>query len=117
MDQDVLGFMDNLVSESAELASLYREHLVDQGEMLPHVLMGDIARLVVSTGARGESPIWHGLLFRQLELGLLSGSSRVAELVGVSFVENLCGETDAIAALLPQMDNALRKEVKTICEI
>lgn len=118
MAQDVLDFIDKLVSGSAEVAAVHQEHIADQGgELIPHVLMGDITRLVVATAARDECPDWLTRLLQQLESGLLSGSSAVAELVGVSFVENLCGETEAIAMLLPRMGDALRREVRTICGV
>lgn len=118
MDQNVLAFIDKVISGSAEAATIHREHIADQGgELLPHVLMGDIARLAVTTTARDECPEWLIRLLQQLEWGLLSGSSEVAELVGVSFVENLCGEAKAIAVLLPRMGDALRREVRTICGV
>lgn len=118
MDQDVLDFVDKLVNGSPELAAVHREHLADQdGELLPHVLLGSISRLVVACALRDECPGWLTLLVRQLEAGLSSGSEEVAELVGVSFVENLCGETEALAMLLPRMGQAMRQEVKAICGV
>jgi len=79
--------------------------------------MGEITTLVIASTARSEPAEWRAKLLQQLESGLESGNSDVAELVGVSFVENLCGENAAVEALLPTMGNALRKELKSICGI
>lgn len=115
MDNIVVDFVQNLISGSPELAEIHRQHMAEQGELLPHVLMGEITRLVIASTSDDESATWRSRLLEDLESGLLSGSKDVAELVGVSFVENLCGEIKAIEALRPGMGLALRREVKTIC--
>ena len=117
MDNHVADFIVNLVSESPEVAGVYRQHIADQGELLPHVLMGEITRLVIASTARTEASDWRTKLLVRLESGIESGGDDVAELVGVSFVENLCGENAAIEILLPEMGNALRKELKSICGV
>jgi hypothetical protein len=117
MDNQVADFVERLISASPEVASVHRQHIADQGEILPHVLMAEITRLVIASTSCGRSAEWRTKLLQQLESGLVSGSGEVAELVAVSFVENLCGESTAIEALLPNMGNALRKELKSICGI
>lgn len=117
MNQDVLDFVQALVSGSADMAAVHEQHLAQQGELLPHVLMGDITRAVVSAAVRGDVPKWLPILLRQLDAGLRSGRSEVEELIGVSFVENLCGEDEAIKRLRLLMGDALRKEVSVICGI
>ena len=109
-------FVTQLTSTSPVLSEIHRQHILEQGELLPHVLMGEIARVVVANvgGAPAE---WLDTLMRQLEAGLVSGKDAVAELVAVSFVENLTGENTAIQALIPQMGVALREEVKSICGV
>ena len=116
MYRDVFGFVEDVASASAEIGSLFREHIADQGELLPHVLMGDICRLVVATAVvAGSCPVWLTRLLQQLDSGLASGVDEVAELIGVSFVENLCDENHVIDVLRPWMGEALRREVKAIC--
>ncbi len=42
-------FMTELVAQIPELEPLYSEHMQDNfGEMLPHVLMGDVTRFAVA---------------------------------------------------------------------
>jgi hypothetical protein len=116
MNSQVDDFVRNLTSASPELADVYRLHIADQGELLPHVLMGEITRLVIANSSR-EQPEWLPSLFRQVEAGLESGNGSIAELVGVSFVENLSGEEVAIRALMPLMGQLLRREVRSICGV
>jgi hypothetical protein len=117
MYRDALDFVEEVARGSAEVNALYREHVADQGELLPHVLMGDFCRVAIETAAREGCPHWLRQLLKQLDGGLVSGVGEVAELVGVSFVENLCGEVAAINVLRPWMGEAMLREVKTICGV
>lgn len=117
METSLADFVHRIVSASPELTAIYRQHIVDQDEVLPHVLMGEIARFVIASTASNESPVWRANLLQQLEAGIESGGSEVAEMIGVSFVEILCGENVALAALLPAMGDALRQEVRAICGV
>ena len=114
MTNAVVDFVSRLIATSSELTEVYRQHIADQGELLPHVLMGEVTRLVIANAGR-EQAVWLSKLLQQLEAGLSSGNHDIAELVGVSFVENLSGENSAIQALLPAMGSTLRREVKSIC--
>ena len=114
MKNAVLDFVSHLISISSELTEVYRQHIADQGELMPHVLMGEVTRLVIANAGRAQA-VWLPKLLQQLESGLSSGNDDIAELVAVSFVENLSGENSAIQALLPAMGSTLRREVKLIC--
>ena len=113
MNNPIADFVDQLTSISRELTEVRRQHFADQGELLPHVLMGEITRLVIKNVGR-EQVDWLPKLLQQLEVGLESGNDDIAELVGVSFVENLVGENAAIQTLLPGMGDALRREVRSV---
>jgi len=116
MSDPVTDFIIRLTSISSALTAVYRQHMADQGDLLPHVLMGEVTRLVtVNIGS--ELPNWLPEFLQQLEDGLVSRDSDIANLIAVSFVENLLGEDATIDALLPLMGEALRKEVKTICGV
>jgi hypothetical protein len=117
MSDQVADFVRRLASTSPDLVDVYRQHLADQGELLPHVLLGDITRVVVTASTRGEQVDWLPGFLQQLEAGLVSGDDDVAELVAVSFVENLSGENAAIRNLVPSMGEMLRREVKAICGV
>ena len=116
MNNPVADFVGRLTSTSSELTEVHRQHIADQGELLPHVLMGEITRLVIASAGR-EQADWLPKLLQQLEAGLASGNGDIAELVGVSFVENLSGENAAIQTLLPLMGEALRRELRSICGV
>jgi hypothetical protein len=116
MNNHVADFVRRLASMSPVLTDVYRQHLADQGDLLPHVLMGDITRAAIA-GANDRKANWLPTLLEQLEAGLASGDDDIVELIGVSFVENLSGESSAIRALIPSMGEALRKEVRSICGV
>jgi hypothetical protein len=116
MSNPVTDFMFRLTSMSYELAEVYQQHIADQDELLPHVLMGEITRLVISK-VRREQTEWLPKFLQQLELGLSSDNNDIKELIGVSFVENLCGEDEVIQTLLPTMEAALRREIQLICGV
>jgi hypothetical protein len=116
MRNSVADFVARLTSASPELTEVYRQHIADQGELLPHVLMGEVTRLVVASVSH-EQADWLPALLKQLEAGLVSGDGDIAELIGVSFVENLSGENAALKNLVPAMGEALRREVRLICGV
>lgn len=117
MKTPVEDFVSRLTATSPELTEVHRQHMAEQGELLPHVLMGEITRLVVAVVGCKQPVDWLNALLQQLEAGLVSGNGDVAELIAVSFVENLSGENAAIQTLLPEMGEALRGEVKSICGV
>lgn len=117
MSQDIVDFAGELAAASPEVAALYEEHLAYYGQLLPHVLMGDVTRAVVAVADDGRCPEWLIHLLGQLEDALMTRSQGVAVLVGVSFIENLCGEQKALATLRPRMGLALRRELKSICGV
>jgi hypothetical protein len=108
-------FVSRLVAVVPGLVSIFGEHIADNGEPLPHVFMGDVTRFAIASAELEDSADSLSMLLTLLEDGLNSGDNEVAELIGVSFVENLCGEEYAIQLLLPRMGKSLRQEMKYIC--
>ena len=90
------SFVKKLVQDNPVLEAPYQEHLYDNGELLPHVFMGEVTRVVLrlvspkmsldeSASSRGVAePI-----LTYLEQGWQSGTMDVQNLISVSFVENL----------------------------
>jgi hypothetical protein len=50
-----------------------------------------------------------------VEEGMRSNESDVSNLVAVSFVENLCGEDEAVLALFPLMGETTKRELRSLC--
>lgn len=71
-----------------EFGEIIDEHLVDNdGELLLHVLFGDLTRFVLAADERGD----HDVVARSLQFldsALRHGDADVENLVAVSFVEN-----------------------------
>jgi RNAse (barnase) inhibitor barstar len=91
---------EDLVAAVPEFRPVLEEHLVDQdGAVLPHVLFSDLTRFVLSARQRGDDEdVARSLAF--LERAAHSDDSRVRNLVGVSFVENIGVWDVAVSAFI-----------------
>ena len=103
-----------LVESVPALHPIYKTHLDENDELLPHVFFGDLTRFVVAEVRRGTHTSWIERLLEGLEVGL-EGSQEVQELISVSFVENLCDEDEAMKALKPLMRAKLKARLRAIC--
>jgi hypothetical protein len=110
----IASFIEELLRLLPQLKSIYDEHLADNETLLPHVFMGDVTRFVVAEAEKSTSRDVLERLLGHLEEGLKNGPEQVKELVVVSFVENLTGETVVLDALKPLMGPYLKKEVEAI---
>ena len=97
------------------MKSIYDEHLNDNEMLLPHVFMGDLTRFVIAEAENPLARVPVGTLLAHLEGGIRNGSDEVKELIIVSFVENLIGETTTLKVLKPAMGPSLKREVERIC--
>ena len=87
-------FVKSMVEHFPGLAPVLEEHISNFGELLPHVLLGDITRYVLALYTRGSAG---GVPFRLevreildfLEDSFVEGNQEVRELISVSFLENL----------------------------
>jgi len=106
--------VNQLLQQAPELRSVYDEHIHNYDELLPHVFFGDMTRYVVwqvRLGATGPaSPV--GRILRALEQCLASGDEPVAELIVVSFIENLVEDGDVVTTLKRLVGPHLEKEIK-----
>jgi len=100
-------FIIHLLAAVPELAPVAREHIADNDDVLSHVLMGDVTRWVTDASNSTARPRF----FAAVEHGLASGSEDVAELLNVSFLENL-DVTAGVPALHDQYGPLLAAEWK-----
>jgi hypothetical protein len=113
-------FVEMLTASVPALAPIYREHLNDQdGELLPHVLMGDFTRgiLALHRDAIAGVPGAEQALSRALALldeGMGSGDEPVENLVSLSFLENLERDDPAYPDLKRRFGPALMRELKVM---
>lgn len=93
--------MRHLVEELPELRPTLDEHLEDmEGELLPHVLFGDITRWAVAQELRSFAL---ARLLGILDEAYAAGPVEVVNLVTVSFVENLPEESPVWHRLSPRL--------------
>lgn len=103
-------FLILLLAAVPELAPVVREHIADNDGVLPHVLMGDVTRWAIDSA--GDEP--RRRFFAALEQGLALGSEDVAELLNVSFLEDLdvvAGEPALRALFGPRLAAEWRRRV------
>ena len=110
------SFIEELLRRVPQLKAIYDEHLRDNETLLPHVFMGDVTRFAIAEAENPQSRTSVNTLLDHLEDGLKTGSDEVKELIVVSFVENLIGETSALKVLKLAMGSSLKTEVERICE-
>ena len=111
-------WIQKLVAAVPRLKPLYDEHLADYDELLPHVLLGDIARYVTQGfgGKEGGEPYENcrGVaveVLRILEEAVEIGDPELLELVAVSFLENINWSKDGGPQIRSAMGPRLHKEV------
>lgn len=112
MKYEELG--QDLVRSVPDFQNSYKEHLADYDEVLPHVLLADLMRHLVSI-YRGSGSHDVGVRLIEpaldwLEQGMASNDPRVPEAIVVSFLENLEKDEDGrkIASVLgPRLKAAL----------
>jgi hypothetical protein len=89
-DLDYDSFPNRLRATVPGFDRVYDEHVADHGEVLPHVLLGDLVRFLLKELERhgtGSAALKQAMLL--LEGGMGSSDERVQDLVAVSFLENL----------------------------
>lgn len=84
----VISFVSELADKFAPLKAAYVEHLDDNlGEILPHILMADYCRVVIS--AKPED-LWVKMLLSTLEDKFSdTEDDGISNVIAVSFIEHL----------------------------
>ena len=104
-DSETAAYVEWVVAAVPELQPVLQEHLDDNlGELLPHVLFGDVTRWAQAEADAGNEPLQR--LLTQLEDGLANGGPDVQGLVVASFVENV----DDDSPLLGRLPDALLRQ-------
>jgi hypothetical protein len=102
------SFIHKLLDAIPELVPVYKAHLTDNDELLPHVFMGDVTIFVIAhSGNPSTRPVLQRLL-GLFEDELAGEDDDAINVVLASFVENLLGEEEAARKLSPLMGPRLR---------
>lgn len=103
--------LDALRAEVPELGPVINDHIAMFGEVLPHVLIGDVTRFVVAAHSEGRSEVEDRCL-RLLDRALRQGDDDVVNLVAVSFVENTAPWEEATRIWATSWPSGLREEAE-----
>lgn len=94
-----------------EFGAAIDEHIAFNDEVLPHLLVGDLTRFVLDARRRGKDDlVQRALAF--LDDALRNGDDMVANLVCVSFVENVSPWDPDQAQFIASWPDALRLEAE-----
>ena len=85
------------------------EHIKTYGEVLHHVLFGDLTRFVLAARGRGEDALVKRTV-AWLDTALREGDKDVRNLVAVSFVENVGPWSETARTFVESWPHALRVE-------
>jgi hypothetical protein len=108
-------FVEGLARTDARLAELLAEHKRDNDGTLPHVFMGDVARLTGDLARRGGSDeAALDAILAIIESALTSGVADVQELATVSFLENLHQTGDAYAKIAGRLGPRSRRALDVV---
>lgn len=116
MKSEGVAFVSNIANRIPALLPLLQEHLSDQSnEILPHVLMADITRWILSRvhdhGIKDEVV---QKFVSALEEAFHGGSNQIDELIAASFLENLPHAGQAGAEIRTLLGPRLRKQMDII---
>ncbi|HET9059435.1 MAG TPA: hypothetical protein VFN61_05900 [Acidimicrobiales bacterium] len=120
----VPGTFQQLLDRVPELGPIYQEHLDDNGSVLPHVLMADVARFfneVLATSLAGSPGSATAAADVRTILEVLEDSMEGAgqdwvEVVSASFLENLDPEDPEYDQARSLMGPRLREMLETVEE-
>jgi hypothetical protein len=102
-------FIRDLANLEPEIRPLIAEHVNDYDEILPTMLMGDIARWVVRSVQESADPASRfAPFFNRLEQAWGDGQNPVSDLIAVSFVENIFDEPGVVELLGPKLTRYYR---------
>lgn len=94
----------DLVDAEPELDSVLQEHLGDNDELLPHLLLGDVTRWLEKSGPNAA-------VLAVLEHHMAAGDDAVQNVVAASFLENLVAGEPADDAIRAALGPRLRAEL------
>lgn len=106
-------FVRMLARLDPSFEDLLQEHMEDNGELLPHVFLGDFGRLLLTLAdaSRDLTPKLEAVA-AILEEGM-SGDESVQEMIAVSFLESL----DATSPGFPRLQRILGKRTRAQLDV
>lgn len=111
------NFFEHFLRAVPSFVPVYEEHMQDNGELLHHVLMGDVARYVgqlyregYERGNKQKKAVLRDIL-DILNEAMSSDDEKLQELISVSFLENLGRVDEEYEGLRELFGQALLEEL------
>lgn len=87
VSQTSINFIHELIRNFPEFKSIYQEHIQDNDEILPHILLADIARWIIHEFKTDGASAEVRRLLNYLETSYNHHDSDIEELIHVSLLE------------------------------
>jgi hypothetical protein len=100
---------DAVALAAPRFGEVMRDHVVDNDELLPHLLMADLLRYVGALAKTDDSHAELLKIFELLEVAFVSGDADTENAIAVSFIEHIDAEP-FFSAVEPLFGPALRGE-------
>ncbi|WP_067894375.1 DUF7674 family protein [Nocardia vaccinii] len=106
---ELAAFIEGLGTLEPDIRPLIAEHIHDYDEMLPSLLMADIARWTSRTAQESVDPAARlDPLLARLEHAWGDGQNAVSDLIATSFVENVYVQPQVVRLLGPKLTRYYR---------
>ena len=114
MDANETSFVDRLSNAFPAVARLRSEHTRENGELLPHPFLGDVARYAISLfeSAGDVTKQELRMLCSFMENEYASGTPSVRALIALGFLENLAGPPEPYWRIRTVLGPELRKAIE-----
>lgn len=104
------NFVKQLLAAAPEISDIHQQHMKDNDEILPHVLLGEVTRFVINAHRNSNVELRTRIL-DFLECAVSSPDDKLQELVVVSFLENLHQAGEDYEGLKKLLGPNLRKNL------
>ncbi|MFF3569010.1 DUF7674 family protein [Nocardia jiangxiensis] len=109
LSPELAAFIRGLGTLEPDIRPLIAEHIHDYDEILPSLLMADIARWTSRTARENADPaVRLDPLLTRLEQAWGDGQNAVSDLIATSFVENVYDQPEVVRLLGPKLTRYYR---------
>lgn len=119
MELRIEKFLSGLIDSNQELRMLNDEHILDNDELLPHALMGDVTEYVMklailSTTVENGNEVELQRILDYLESAFHNSDAYIDNLIAVSFLQSLEQPDPSYPIIKNRLGKKLKKNLRAI---
>lgn len=113
------SFFSGLIDSNYELQKLYKEHILDNDALLPHVLMGDVTLYIMelailSTTVKNGTGAELQRILDYFERAFHNSDTQIDNLLAVSFLQNLEQPDPSYSIIKNRLGRQLKQSLSEI---